>query len=332
MADGTKIEWTDATWNPITGCSVVSAGCKHCYAMKLAGTRMKHTDSRKGLTIDTKAGPVWNGEVRFNEEWLDQPLAWTKARMIFVNAHGDTFHEGVPWDWVDKIMARAALAPQHVFQVLTKRSARMREYMNDPATPARIHAELMAWGSSSAKDTGRRARAAWKLEEWPLSNVWAGVSVEDQPNANVRVPDLLATKAAVRWLSAEPLLGPIDLGQLQEGLPSNAWLTWLDGLNWVVLGGESDKGPRARPMHPAWVSALRDQCVGAGVAFLFKQWGDWHAFTSRDVGKLDGKPMPETTVVFEHQAHAGQAVNMWRIGKERAGRDLDGRTYDGLPA
>jgi protein gp37 len=130
MADSTKIEWTDATWNPITGCSVVSPGCTNCYAMRLAGTRLAHHESRAGLTRDTKAGPVWTGEVRFNEQWIDQPLRWRKPRLIFVCAHGDLFAEGVPDEWIDRVFAVMALAPQHTFQVLTKRSARMREYMS----------------------------------------------------------------------------------------------------------------------------------------------------------------------------------------------------------
>lgn len=341
MADGTKIEWTDATWNPITGCSIASAGCKRCYAMLLAGTRMQHHPSRAGLTHVVNGNHVWTGEVRFNDgsngtpNWLDQPLAWSKARMIFVNAHGDTFHENVPWAWVDKIMARAALAPQHVFQILTKRSERMRAYMNDPETPARIHKELMAWGGSSMKDASRRAKAAWRLEEWPLANVWAGVSVEDQSNAK-RLDDLVETKAAVLWVSAEPLLGSLDL------------TPWLDRIHWVVAGGESDKGPRARPMNPDWVRALRDQCQAAGVAFLFKQHGDWapgEAFGMVSDGPVTGqggsvRDWMNRYVVCEDRAdrlrghsfteHATNLV--YHVGKARAGRVLDGVTHDGLPA
>ena len=121
MGDQTKIEWTNATWNPITGCSVVSAGCTNCYAMRLAGTRLKHHPSRKDLTILRGGNYVWNGEVRFNENWLDQPLKWSKPRMIFVCAHGDLFHEAVPFEWIDQVFAVMALCPQHTFQVLTKR-------------------------------------------------------------------------------------------------------------------------------------------------------------------------------------------------------------------
>ncbi len=126
MSDNSKIEWTDATWNPVTGCSVLSPGCANCYAMGLAGTRLAQHPSRAGLTTASKAGPVWNGQVRFNEAWLTQPLTWKRPRMIFVCAHGDLFHENVPDEWIDRVFAVMALARHHTFQVLTKRAARMR--------------------------------------------------------------------------------------------------------------------------------------------------------------------------------------------------------------
>jgi protein gp37 len=133
MADGTKIEWTDATVNAINGCSVISPGCTNCYAMRLAGTRLKHHPSRVGLTIDSKAGPVWNGEVRLNEDQLLQPLRWTKPRQIFWNAHGDMFHPSVPKEWIDRCFAVMAMTPQHIHQVLTKRADRMRTHLSDPS-------------------------------------------------------------------------------------------------------------------------------------------------------------------------------------------------------
>ena len=140
MADHTKIEWTDATWNPITGCSIVDAGCTNCYAMHLAGTRLKHHPSRAGLTRETGGRPKWTGEVRCNREWLDQPLRWRRPRMIFVCAHGDLFHESVPDDWIDQVFAVMALAPQHTFQVLTKRADRMHRYMTHwPNGAGRVH-------------------------------------------------------------------------------------------------------------------------------------------------------------------------------------------------
>jgi protein gp37 len=204
MADGTPIEWTDATWNPVTGCAVVSPGCTNCYAMRLAGTRMKHHPSRAGLTRDSKAGPVWTGAIRFNEGWLDQPLRWTAPRMIFVCAHGDLFAEGVTDDMLDQVFAVMALAPQHVFQVLTKRPERMREYLRkvqaNPLRQTRL-ADLAVLRAQK--------NVSFSL---PLPNVWLGVSVEDQRRADERIPVLLDTPAAVRWISAEPLLGPVDFG------------------------------------------------------------------------------------------------------------------------
>ncbi len=296
MAETSSIEWTDATWNLITGCSVISPGCTNCYAMQLAGTRLKHLPSRVGLTRETKGGPVWTGEVRFNEQWLMQPLQWRRPRNIFVCAHGDLFHESVPDAWIDRVFAVAALAPQHTMQVLTKRAARMRAYMTAPGVARRIYelacemvldqgikVVLIAPGMNPAlAPPGPRIF----LDTWPLPNVWLGVSTEDQRRADERVPDLLETPAAVRFVSAEPLLGPInfrsiDISGDEEILPLGA--AWLDRLevgevegtrlDWIIVGGESGKG--ARPMHPDWSRSIRDQCTAAGVPFFFKQWGSW---------------------------------------------------------
>lgn len=203
MSDKTNIEWSEATWNPITGCSVVSAGCKHCYAMKLAGTRLKHHPSRKGLTRDTKAGPVWTGEVRFNEQWLTQPLKWTRPRKIFVCAHGDLFAEGVPDEWIDRVFAVMATSRTHTFQVLTKRPERMRDYL------ARFKPDGQGWITPNGGD-GYQSLCPLGPERWPLPNVWLGVSVEDQKTADQRIPHLLATLSAIRWISYEPALGPVD--------------------------------------------------------------------------------------------------------------------------
>lgn len=227
--------------------------------MRLAGTRLRHHPSRAGLTRDTKAGPVWTGEVRFNEQWLDQPLRWREPRRIFVCAHGDLFAEGVPDEWIDRVFAVMALAPQHTFQVLTKRAARMRDY---------------CVARSAAITT--RHYLGFRL---PLNNVWLGVSVEDQARADERIPLLLDTPAAKRFISAEPLLGPLDLTTIDlpdgdtyieplagtEGEEGEQW----PRLDWVIVGGES--GPGARPMHLDWARSLRDQCVAAGTAFFMKQ-------------------------------------------------------------
>ncbi len=254
MADNTRIEWADATVNAVNGCSVLSPGCTNCYAMKLAGTRLKHVPSRAGLTQDSKAGPVWTGEVRLDERQLLQPLKWKQPLRIFWNAHGDLFHDAVPDEWIDRVFAVCALTPQHQHLILTKRSARMREYAGR-AQPCGEHWLAGYEGTAGAI--------------WPLPNVWLGVSVEDQQRADERIPDLLATPAAVRFISAEPLLGPVDLRSWME--EDDDCCCWSMDIDWVIAGGES--GPGARPIHPDWARSLRDQCQAAGVPFFFKQWG-----------------------------------------------------------
>lgn len=246
MSDATKIEWTDATWNPIVGCSVVSPGCTNCYAMKLAGTRLAHTEIYAGLTQASKAGPVWNGKARLIESALGKPLHWAKPRRIFVNSMGDLFHESIPDDWIDAVFAIMERCPQHTFQVLTKRAKRLREY-----SERQLRRALTT-----------RAKPFPPYQVWPLSNAWFGVSAEDQPRWNERVPELLATPARIRFVSAEPLLGWIDPSSQQ-----------LEALDWIIVGGES--GPAARPMQEHWASILRDRAQAAGTAFFFKQWGDW---------------------------------------------------------
>ncbi|WP_339827879.1 phage Gp37/Gp68 family protein [uncultured Arenimonas sp.] len=343
MADHTHIEWTDATWNPITGCSVVSAGCKHCYAMKLAGTRLQHHPSRAGLTVETKAGPVWNGQVRLNEEWLDQPLRWRRPRRIFVCAHGDLFHENVPDEWIDRVFMVMRYAPEHSFQVLSKRPARMLSYLQRfKPSPA--------WDGYVTRDgvpSGERPADAplFFRDAWPLPNVWLGVSVEDQAAADERIPLLLQTPAAVRWISAEPLLGAVDLRDAldEEGHESGGPQGWVStrahGIDWVVAGGESGAG--ARPMHPDWARSLRDQCAAAGVPFLFKQWGEWQegsAGSTTTAAVLDdGRVLHNWTLPAMAAADRQKRVPtcrptvMARVGKKAAGRLLDGQLHDDYP-
>lgn len=333
MAENTKIEWTDATWNPITGCKVVSPGCTNCYAMNLAGTRLRNHVSREGLTTQTKAGPVWNGTFRFNAQWLEQPLHYTRPSRVFVCAHGDLFGEGVPDEWIDKVFAVMALCPQHDFQVLTKRPARMRQYLTeapdrrerekaiehwreeigvrfmlDPANH-RIDGKGLHFAHGCAeyrlqsifKCTGAqygswpRIQFGGCIPALPLKNVWLGVSVEDQARADERIPELLATPAAVRFISAEPLLEAIDLTAAWHGenaLDSECWGQcawcekgytplhncqegkgdpdkWRSGLDWVIVGDES--GRKRREVDLDAVRSIRDQCAAAGVAFFLKQ-------------------------------------------------------------
>ena len=392
MADTTKIEWTDATWNIINGCSIHTPGCTNCYAMLLAGTRLANHPSRVGLTTPTKAGPVWNGTVRLHEPWLTLPLKWARPRDIFVCAHGDLFHDAVTEFMLDQVFAVMALCAvtgrRHRFQVLTKRSGNMRRYVSRLAGRAQ-HIAVRA--SQLNADAYRSMPAIVDLlERGPLPNVMLGVSTEDQRRADERIPDLLATPAAVRWISAEPLLGPIDLtaivlpgtapGQFNALTGDVAFTSMIErdgqvfmgplqtaALDWVVAGGESGRG--ARPMHPAWARALRDQCAGAGVPFLFKQWGEWapvcaidenvitdeqlyHPLLAHnrpegprkckvaqcvlhangdgfDMDEWSGLQVPPGTLVY---AAGTGAMQMMAIGKRRAGRLLDGVQHDGAPS
>lgn len=360
MADHTHIEWTDATWNPVTGCSVVSPGCTNCYAMKLAGTRLKHHPSRAGLTTEGKSGPVWNGKLRFNEGWLDQPLRWKKPRMIFVCAHGDLFHPDVPDSWIDQVFAVMALCPHHTFQVLTKRPERMREYF-----AAHRSGDPWAEAADAIADLIGLAEHPHVLEpkDLPLPNVWLGTSVEDQRRADERIPHLRETPAAVRFLSAEPLLGPIDVAKHlwpvhpswpgayrspreaiaagetvtyhRQALISRDWAASL--INWVIVGGESGDG--SRPMHPDWARTLRDQCAAAGVPFFFKQWGSWAPDTCgatadqlerAAAAAWDGTRFHYGLHPTDEAEYAGADV-LYEVGKKAAGRLLDGIEHNGMP-
>ena len=291
MGDNTGIEWCDATWSPLVGCSHVSAGCDHCYAASLASGRLSTHPIYAGIAV----GGRFTGEVRLLSERLDQPLRWRKPRRIFVNSMSDLFHDAVPDEYIAQVFEVMGSCPQHIFQVLTKR-------------PGRMASLLTRW--SSGVDTYQRrdgiidsnyrpADAA--LGVWPLPNVWLGTSVEDQKWANVRVPKLLATPAAVRFLSVEPMLGPVDLSEWLDPDDPDAdcercgqeWWAWMDGhpvldeendqtgdwcpgpmirhsgLSWVIVGGES--GPGYRPMDPAWARSLHGQCAKGRVAFYAKQ-------------------------------------------------------------
>lgn len=361
MADTTKIEWTDATWNIINGCSVHTPGCTNCYAMLLAGTRLAGHPSRAGLTTMSKAGPVWTGEVRLYEPWLTQPLEWTKPRDIFVCAHGDLFHEAVTDEMLDQVFAVIAICQvgerRHRFQILTKRSGNMRRYVSRLADRAALIAGIVVTKHKMPKVVGTAVTEL--LMRGPLPNVWLGVSTEDQRRADERIPDLLATPAVVRWISAEPLLGEIDLehvaapvGDGDDEFEDDHWKLnallagscyefkgddrfWYSGdgpehpaLDWVVVGGESGRG--ARPMHPAWAEALREQCNGAGVAFLFKQWGEWAptGAASEEEGHSPAFRKQRGSKSFFYP----DGVQMGRVGKKGAGRVLDGVQHDGMPS
>jgi protein gp37 len=234
-----KIEWTDATWNPVRGCKKISPGCKHCYAERFA-------ERFRGV----QGHPFEQGfDLRLVPRKLGEPLRWSEPRMIFVNSMSDLFHEDVPLSYIEKVAATMRLANWHTYQVLTKRSERLRELLCGPLMTA-------------ARD----------------SHIWWGVSVEDRKYGLPRIAELQAAPAAVRFLSVEPLLE--DLGELP-----------LEGISWVIVGGES--GPGARPMKEEWVVSIREQCGAAMVPFFFKQWGG--------------------------------------VRKKAAGRKLEGQTHDGFP-
>lgn len=371
MGDKTKIEWTDASWNPLRGCSRLSEGCRHCYAEKQAA-RIIAMDRGRGVPDGSgsydgllAAGGQWSGVIRVVEDALDIPLRWRKPRRIFVNSMSDLFHENVPDEVIDKVFAVMTLAHWHTFQVLTKRPERMRAYLTDHAAGGR---HIWDAGREIAMPRGQHKPGTG----WPLQNVWLGVSVENQQAADERIPLLLSTPAAVRWISAEPLLGPVNLN-LARCLNGCGWITPAKvnsdkdlgcpkckalvtrcsssarysiiekrQIDWVVVGGES--GPHARPMHPDWARSLRDQCAAAGVPLLFKQWGEWVPM----VGAVDGWSLgddPEQSR-FDHRDWNGDRWSepyrpQWcdeldddtvsRIGKKKAGRLLDGVQHDGYP-
>ncbi len=264
MSQATTIEWTNSTWNPTRGCSRVSEGCRHCYAERMAARFSKPGQPFDGIAHMTSQGPRWTGKVVLAENHLKLPLGWRKPRRVFVNSMSDLFHERLDWADIDKVFAVMAMTPRHQFQVLTKRPDVMRAYTTDPMTPYRINRAALEIGSEHL------------VYEFPAPNIWLGTSVEDQQTADTRIPALLNVPAAVRFLSLEPLIGPVDI---------SAWAELPDSIHWAIVGAES--GPGARPCKESWIRSLRDQCVANGVAFFLKQL----VRRKRVIGtpKLDGR-------------------------------------------
>jgi protein gp37 len=336
----TKIEWTDVTWSPTVGCTKVSQGCDHCYAERLVNGRMRNRY------------PAGFGEVRVHPDRVNLPLRWQKPRRVFVNSLSDLFHEQIPDPWRADIFAVMAAARRHTFQVLTKRPGPMASLLSRPSFRDAVRDRAM----------GKAFRDPEWVWEWPLPNVWLGTSVESQKWADVRIPKLLETPAAVRFLSCEPLLGPVDLSRWllapeachrrmrgiygaeticaePKGHDGYHWPI-MDSrkfrpLHWVIVGGES--GPGARPMHPQWARDLRDQCQAAGVAYFFKQWGEWVP-ESQNAAALSHSTAGQALYVALDGATRvarvgtrGTAATVQRVGKKAAGRQLDGRTWDEYP-
>ncbi len=394
MTQQTDIEWCQnedgtrgKTWNPIRGCSRVSEGCRHCYAERaaarfsgppvLSGQGASRRQPYEGLAKMADGQPHWTGKIAVVEKLIEEPLRWRKKGLrVFVNSMSDLFHEGVPDAALDRIFAVMALTAHITYQVLTKRPERMRGYLsawaqlNDGRYSTVTDALKDRWDAARRllyahfavkRDARMMEQAGIRLAyiRWPLPNVWLGVSAEDQATADARIPELLATPAAVRFVSAEPLLGAIDFGHIpfregdsrhkRDALTGEA-LMWgeLGGylgaerafqengsavvriqepkiakLDWVIVGGES--GPGARPMHPDWARGIRDQCVAAGVPFFFKQWGEWLPFGQARTDEQEIDFSKAELRDFEHCTFA-------RLGKKRAGRLLDGREWNEMPA
>lgn len=357
MSATTGIEWTDATWNPVTGCTKVSPGCDHCYAETFA-ERFRGVEGHyfeRGF------------DVQLREDKLTLPLRWRKPRRVFIDSMSDLFHKDVPDEYIARVFVIMALTPQHTYQVLTKRHGRMRSLLSWSSRWRELLREADSW--ACGLDVSWPAERFLAVRRWiygtgveidpvaPLPNVWLGVSVENQRWADLRIPALLKTPAAVRFLSCEPLLGPVDLNGPADAHGHRARLTyWLTGrpgwaepettttgvklqamttgprIDWVIVGGESGRG--ARPMHPDWARSLRDQCTAAGVPYLFKQWGEWapESVCATERGAKSALYIERNGLTRPAARGArGEAVTVQRNGKHRTGRRLDGRTWDQYP-
>lgn len=309
MPSETSIAWTDVTWNPTRGCSRVSEGCRNCYAERVAHRFSYDGGTYEGLTRDTANGPRWTGEVRLVPHLLDWPLRKRKPLRIFVNSMSDLFHESLSDEEIAAVFGVMAACPQHTFQILTKRAERLPKWF--AWLQAKIEASHQVFPDDSdgwiarhlvtnrARHFGAPGKVQASGDDWPLPNVWLGVSVENQATADDRIPLLLQTPAAVRFLSCEPLLEPIrletnlfdpqyccwDCGAMICRGPGNTYererellqncvvcKASLDGkrkLDWVIIGGES--GPGARPVDVAWIRSVHDQCANAAVPVFVKQ-------------------------------------------------------------
>ena len=314
----TGIPYCDEVWNMVAGCSAISESCENCWACRLMATRLKHHERYAGLAEMVDGKPQWTGEMRVFPELLVRPLHWRKPRVVFVASQFDLFHPRMPMAFLEKVLCTICYSERHAFLVLTKR----------PQNAVRMLGEIGI----------------------PLPpNLWLGVSVENQKRADERIPVLLQTPAAHRWVSLEPLLGPVDLRRylfdvgytpdrrvtremaLDAGMPEaegaiergEAYeFTPSGNLDCVIVGGES--GPGARPMHPDWVRSVRDQCAAAGVPFYFKQWGEWlWCETQPEKGKWENK--------WNGRSPGEDGAGFYRVGKKAAGRTLDGREHNELP-
>src|SRR3990172_5609559 len=333
MSDRSKIEWCDATWNVVSGCTQVSQGCKNCYAKTLHDRR--HKAHLAGAKLPKQYAEPFS-KVQLHPDRMEMPLHWKKPRRIFVNSMSDIFHEDVPDYFIGMVFAIAALAPQHTFMILTKRPDRMETLLSN------LGGEF--WGTIKINLLRRGyPLPADGYSIMPLPNVCVGTSVSTQPDADKNIPHVLNTPAAVRFVSCEPLLGPVDLGPY---IIKRSWFRPISGplnptpstplqgddqlmIHWVICGGESGAG--ARPMHPGWARSLRDQCQAAHVPFFFKQWGEWLPVSQSlhllagEIADVPCRTWGDGTEPISNQQHSV------RVGKHKAGRLLDGVEWNEFP-
>ena len=325
----TKIEWAERTWNPIVGCNLVSAGCTNCYAMGQAWRMSKNPNQKIGLkyqgTVElVKGTPVWTGKINMSEAALLAPLNYPQPTVWFVNSMGDLFHPAVTDEQIDRVFAVMALCPQHIFQVLTKRPRRMRDYLSHRQVRSRVQfwcniEGLHITGKRMSEHAAEEAEefVALSTSQWPLENVWLGTTIEDKRALLQRAALLKETPATLRFWSCEPLLG--HLGYIPPDLMPD----------WVISGGESGKG--ARPSHPSWHTHLRDLCMKAGIPYFFKQWGAYSPIAQIG-GRFDHRERIDTRVMLsgEHGGHNGWPMK--RQPKHLSGRTLEGVEYNQMPA
>lgn len=306
MAKKSGIAWTERVWNPVTGCSKVSPGCANCYAER---------EWSRFLSNNKEPADRKFTEVKCHPEILSKPFAWTEPRLIFVNSTSDLFHEDVPFEFVDKIFAVMALTPMHTYQILTKRPERMYDYFIKHFTRHKVAVEAKVY-TNKKHPGGESCDPDVCNMEFPLKNVWIGVTAENQAAASSRIPILMQIPAAKRFVSIEPMIAPIKLHEYN--------LNFLSGegkVDLVIVGGES--GSEVRKTNINWVRSLRDECAANGTHFFFKQWGEWKCFDYDD---------PEANELIE----AGNdsffdtinSVKYIRLGTAGSGNMLDGEQLD----
>lgn len=327
-----SIEWTDVTWNPVRGCTRISPGCERCYAERQAHRFSGQHQPYEGLTVLGKQGPRWSGRAGLVPATLGAPLRWSKPRRVFVNSMSDLFHEDISDTEIAAIFGVMAMSPQHTFQVLTKRPERMWRLLSQWTADICWRAiyrldEALGRIVIPSVQPGRCGRLLG--DKLPLPNVWLGVSVEDQQRADSRIPHLLDTPATVRFISAEPLLAPIDLrcvrqdevysidaltGDVREGTGANGTgfrfdRGCVDKLDWVIVGGES--GPGARECEVAWIRSLVRQCQSAAVPCFVKQLGARHVDAALGGTGHQTRPVPEHGRIVRLRDRKGGALDEW---------------------